>query len=81
MEVLVGGGGGVFVDAGMAVFVGAGKGFELGSGAGELQPKRTKPTAASATSTTSLILRIISSIKYTEKLECGLGAATYSITH
>jgi hypothetical protein len=56
--VRVGGGGGVCVGAGIAVFVEAGKGFELDSGAGELQPKRAKLTASSATSTTSLFLGI-----------------------
>ena len=59
MGVLVGGG--VFVGAGRAVFVDVGKGFELGLGVGELHPKRIKPTAASATSTTSLTLRMFSS--------------------
>ncbi len=72
--VLVGEGAGVFVGAGMGVFVGAGEGFEVGLGVGELQPNRAKPMAASATSTTSLTLRIISS-GCVEKLECGLKAA------
>ena len=54
-------GGGVPVGAGMAVSVGAGKGFRLGLGEGELQPRRARPTAARATSTTSLMVRIFSS--------------------
>ena len=70
--VLVDGGRGVFVGAGKAVFVGAGRavsggaseGFELGLGVGELQPRRAKPTAASATSTTSLTIRMFSSRVY-----------------
>ena len=57
-------GGGVFVGAGMAVSVGVGEGFELGLGVGELQPRRANPTAASATSTTGLILGIFSSRAY-----------------
>ena len=58
---MVGGGRGVLVGGGMAVFVGTGMGLGLGLGVGELHPKRVSPRAANATSTTSLILRIVSS--------------------
>ena len=78
--VLVGGGGGVFVGVGKGVFVGTGKGFGLGSGVGELQPRRIKPIAASATSTTGLIPGIFSS-RDVQKSERGLEAATHSIIH
>ena len=61
MGVKVGTGVGALVGGGGGVFVGAGKGFELGLDVGELQPKRVKPTAASATSTTNLVLGIFSS--------------------
>ena len=59
VRVLVGGD--VLVGAGMEVFVVVGEGFEFGLDVGELHPKRIKPTAASATSTTGLTLRIFSS--------------------
>ena len=74
--VLVGGGGGVFVGVGKGAFVGPGKGFELDSGVGELQPTRVKPTAASATSTTSLILGIFFSRVYRKIRARPLKAAT-----
>ncbi len=87
--VLVGGGGGVlvgvgmavFVGAGMAVFVGEGKGFKLGSGAGELQPKKARPITASATSTTSLILRIVFSKSMSKNQRAALRPLRNSIPH
>jgi len=69
-------GGGVFVSVSKGAFVGPGKGFELDSGVGELQATRVKPTAASATSTTSLILGITSSRVYRKIRARPLKAAT-----
>jgi hypothetical protein len=54
--------------------VGAGMSVELGSGVDELQPRRAKPTAASATSIISLTLCMVSPRVY-RKIECGLEAA------
>jgi hypothetical protein len=72
---------GVCVGAGLAVFVGIGEGLELRLGVGELQPKRVKPTAASATSTTGLILGTFSSISISKNQSAALRPPCYSITH
>jgi hypothetical protein len=75
----VGVGTGVGVLVGGGVLVGVGMGVVVGEG--ELQPKRARPITASATSTTSLILRIVFSKSMSKNQRAALRPLRNSIPH